>query len=116
MQDFTPKLSDYDVGYMVNGHHRYAYQDTDELHLVLQCDLSGYEVIFIEVVTGERLYTLDGVMRTDGSFTQSEKESLRLIARFCFKRCNDDDSELKMLKILKEHDKLIQMRMKIYKS
>ncbi|XP_076885460.1 serine/threonine-protein kinase BIK1-like [Bidens hawaiensis] len=112
-EDFTTKLSDYDVGYMVNGHHRCAYLDTDKVQLVLQCDPSGYEVIFIEVVTGERLYNLHRVKRIDGFFTQSGKESLSHIARLCLEMCNDDDSELKMLTILKEHDKLIQRSKKL---
>ncbi|XP_021981196.1 probable LRR receptor-like serine/threonine-protein kinase At1g67720 isoform X1 [Helianthus annuus] len=106
-EDFTAKLS-------VNG--KYAAPDNDGLELVLQSNLSGYEVVFIEILTGERIFYLNKLLKIDRLFRECGKDTLSHIAQFCYKICDEVDSESKMLKMLKEHDKLIQRRLKNWLS
>ncbi|XP_076888503.1 putative serine/threonine-protein kinase PBL10 [Bidens hawaiensis] len=114
-EDFTAKLSDYDVTYIVNGRYDIASPDYDGLELVLQSDLSGYEVVFIEVLTGERVYK-SNIVKIDRFFLRHGKESLHHIANLCFAICNEVDAEKKMVTMLKEHDKLIRRRLKMWLS
>ncbi|XP_076888506.1 serine/threonine-protein kinase BIK1-like [Bidens hawaiensis] len=81
-EDFTAKLSDYDVTYIVNGQYDIAYPDYEGPELVLQSNLSGYEVVFVEVLTGERLNN-SKIVKIDRLFRQNGKESLHHIAQLC---------------------------------
>ncbi|MFS7966422.1 putative protein kinase RLK-Pelle-CrRLK1L-1 family [Helianthus anomalus] len=114
-EDFTTKLSDYDVTFIVNGQYDKAYPDYDGLELVLNSDLSGYEVLFVEVLTGERLYN-SNIVKIDRLFRRYGKESLHHISHLCFAICNEADSEKKMVTMLKEHDKLIRRKLKSWLS
>ncbi|KAK9074071.1 hypothetical protein SSX86_006668 [Deinandra increscens subsp. villosa] len=99
-KDFTPTLSCNDEG-------PYDLADPDTDGLVLACDLSGYKVIFVEVLTRYPIchsYSIDKINRL---CSQCGKESLDHFATLCFKICNEVDSESKMLAILKDHDELI---------
>lgn len=109
------KLSDYDVTYIVKGQYDIAYPYYEGPELVLQSNLSGYEVVFVEVLTGERLNS-SNIVKIDRFFRQNGKESLHHIAQLCFAICNEMDSESKMLTMLKEHDKLIRRRLKSWLS
>ncbi|KAK1418452.1 hypothetical protein QVD17_27597 [Tagetes erecta] len=115
-EDFTAKLSDYDVAFLVNGQYDLASRECDGLELALKSDLSGYEVVFLEVLTGERIYYLNEVLKIDRLFRECGKESSRHIAQLCFEMCNEVDVESKMLTMLKEHAKLIRRRLKSWLS
>ncbi|KAI7757439.1 hypothetical protein M8C21_009319, partial [Ambrosia artemisiifolia] len=105
-EDFTVKLSGYD-----SGHYNLAEPDIDGLDLVLECNLSGYKVIFVEGLTGKRIYRSNRVAKINRFFRECGKESLDRITETCWEICNEVDSESKMLTMLKEHDKLIHERL-----
>ncbi|KAJ0524677.1 putative protein kinase RLK-Pelle-CrRLK1L-1 family [Helianthus annuus] len=101
-EDFTAKIADYDSNLYVQSN-----PDIDRVDLALECNLSGYKVIFMEVLTGERILSSNRVANINSFFSEFGKESLDHIALLCFEICNEVDSESKMLTILKEHHELI---------
>ncbi|KAJ0702163.1 putative protein kinase RLK-Pelle-CrRLK1L-1 family [Helianthus annuus] len=100
-KDFVAKLSDYGVTYK---------RTTDDLsdhnsppRKPLQMDLSGFTVILAEVVTGRRIFDERELDITDDKLLRHGKMPMREIARLCFDTCYGVESELKMIKILKEY-------------
>ncbi|XP_076885462.1 putative serine/threonine-protein kinase PBL1 [Bidens hawaiensis] len=111
-EDFTPKLSGYDITLLVDGQYNIANPDYDGMGLVPESNLSGYELVFMEVLTGEQIHNSNRAQWIDLLFRKCGKVSLRRIAQLCFKICNEVDSKYKMLRMLKEHNVLIQRRLK----
>ncbi|KAJ0466522.1 hypothetical protein HanIR_Chr14g0673041 [Helianthus annuus] len=66
-------------------------------------DLSGFTVILAEVVTGRRIFDERELDITDDKLLRHGKMPMREIARLCFDTCYGVESELKMIKILKEY-------------
>ncbi|KAI3797451.1 hypothetical protein L1987_32708 [Smallanthus sonchifolius] len=91
--DVTEKISYYIVAY------ESSRSPPREL---LQMDLSGFTVIFAEVLTGRRILNESELDTIDDKFLQDGKMSLRDIARSCFEGCYDKESESKMLEMLEE--------------
>ncbi|KAM0031069.1 putative protein kinase RLK-Pelle-CrRLK1L-1 family [Helianthus debilis subsp. tardiflorus] len=112
-EDFTAKLSDYDVSTLVDAENNIAYLDIYGA-LELKSNLSGYEVVFVEVLTGERIYSSNRLEKIDRLFCQCGNGSLQHIAQLCFEICNEVDSESKMVTMLNEHDVLIRNRLKLW--
>ncbi|KAJ0891529.1 putative protein kinase RLK-Pelle-CrRLK1L-1 family [Helianthus annuus] len=111
--DFTAKLSDYDVSTLVDAQYNIAYPDIYGA-LELKSNLSGYEVVFVEVLTGERIYSSNRLEKIDRLFHQCGNGSLQHVAQLCFEVCNEVDSESKMVTMLNEHDVLIRSRLKLW--
>lgn len=114
LQDFTAKLSDYEVNALVGGEYSIAFPDTTDGVSELKSSISSYEVVFVEVLTGERIYNSNRLVKIDSLFPQCGKESLRHISRLCLEICDEVDSESKMLTMLMEHDVLIRSRLKFW--
>ncbi|KAJ0891542.1 putative protein kinase RLK-Pelle-RLCK-VIIa-2 family [Helianthus annuus] len=111
-QNYKPKLLDYDVRALLGDRYYIADPDVKGSELVLQCNLSGYQIIFMEVLTGEPVYESSRAEKIDRLFHQFGKESLYNIAELCFEICNELDAKSKMVRILQEHDELIRRRLR----
>ncbi|KAK1417007.1 hypothetical protein QVD17_26129 [Tagetes erecta] len=103
-EDYTPKLWGYVYDY-------YNPPSLGVLSIVLRCNLSGYKVILVEVLTGTRMYSSKRVEKINRMFSHYGKQSLDRIAELCFEMCNEMDLESNMLTMLKEQDELIQERL-----
>ncbi|KAJ0752054.1 hypothetical protein HanPI659440_Chr09g0319921 [Helianthus annuus] len=79
--------------------------------LELTSNLSGYEVVFLEVLTGHTTIYSAKLEKIESVYGECGKESLLHIVKLCFKICNEEDSESKMVTMLKEHDELIRERL-----
>ncbi|PWA43492.1 serine/threonine/dual specificity protein kinase, catalytic domain-containing protein [Artemisia annua] len=119
-EDFTVKLAGYDITKIVHGHYPQSSLNFNGLvdgdyypgcdPLVLQSNLSGFKVIFAEVVTGEQISSESKLKKIDLIWRQRRGRSLSSIAEICFGICNDVDSESNMLKVLKKYEKYIHVR------
>nr|XP_043629714.1 probable LRR receptor-like serine/threonine-protein kinase At4g29180 [Erigeron canadensis] len=113
-EDFTAKLSDYDVTQIVNGYYPnnndFLYDDyyAEFKPLPLRSNLSGFAVVLAEVLTGKHTFYGNEIEKIDSFLLQLGKMSITHIAELCFKNCNELDSESKMLTILEEYEKYIQ--------
>nr|XP_043625069.1 probable serine/threonine-protein kinase PBL10 [Erigeron canadensis] len=107
-KEFTAKLSDYDVTKIVYGYCTCAYDKGDPSYyypgcgpLLLQSNLSGFEVVFAEILTGKRIF-----LEKENWLEFEENYYYKNLAKICYTSCNDMDSESRMLTILKEFDKM----------
>ncbi|KAI3495990.1 hypothetical protein L1887_38338 [Cichorium endivia] len=109
-EDFTAKLSDYDVTKLMHsGYPEYNGERDDYCFagcqpVKLQTNLSGFTVVLAEVLTGEEISTEYEFKEIAEMFIQHGKTSLFNIAETCFEICNEVDSESKMLKIFEEYE------------
>lgn len=83
------------------------YDGTKLVLVRLQSNLSGFTVVFAEVLTGKQISNHNEFQKIDELFIQHGKMSLAHIAKSCFKSCNEVDSESKMLGILAEYEQYI---------
>ncbi|KAI3709391.1 hypothetical protein L2E82_39153 [Cichorium intybus] len=110
-EDFTAKLSGYDVTKLVFGCYpqpskrleRSYYAPWVELPQ-LQSNLSGFTVVFMELLIGKKIYNEDKFKKIDDLFLKHVNLSLVDTAKTCFEICNKVDSESKMLRILKKYE------------
>ncbi|KAL7590795.1 hypothetical protein Lser_V15G33135 [Lactuca serriola] len=75
----------------------------------LQSNLSGFIVVFAELLTGKRISDDVEFQKIDDLLIQHGKTSFVDIAQSCFGICNDVNSESKMLRILKEYEHCIPL-------
>ncbi|KAI3495989.1 hypothetical protein L1887_38337 [Cichorium endivia] len=111
-EDFTAKLSGYDITKLERGYYPRTIPPSKHLESgdyapwvgisELQTDLSGFIVLFAEVLTGKHMSDEDEFQKIDDLFIQHGKFSLVDIAKSCFEICNEVDSESMMLRILEE--------------
>ncbi|GJZ03261.1 receptor-like protein kinase FERONIA [Tanacetum coccineum] len=81
-KDFTAKLSGYDITMLVDGHYP-SYDNGSDIGdyypwfypFELQSNLSSFEVIFAEVLTGEQISNPNELWTLDRLFIESGKES-----------------------------------------
>ncbi|XP_021981190.1 receptor-like protein kinase FERONIA isoform X2 [Helianthus annuus] len=59
-EDFTAKIADYD-----SNHYVLSNPDIERVDLALECNLSGYKVIFMEVLIGERIFSSNRVAKIE---------------------------------------------------
>ncbi|KAI3709392.1 hypothetical protein L2E82_39154 [Cichorium intybus] len=102
-KEYMVKLSDYDVMKLVLGDNYLGMGTSD-----LQCNLSGFTVVFAEVLTGKHDHNQNELQKIDELFIQHGKMSLVDIAKSCLNICNEVNSESKMLRILKEYEQYIK--------
>ncbi|PWA56800.1 serine/threonine/dual specificity protein kinase, catalytic domain-containing protein [Artemisia annua] len=115
-EEFTAKLSDYDVTKLVHGcyppnHHDfddYYYPGGEPLHP--QSNFFGFRVVFTEILTGQRIPNAIELGKIEHSFNYDDKKSLADIAKLCFEICDEVNSESKMVTILEKYEKLLQTR------
>ncbi|GJW99202.1 probable receptor-like protein kinase isoform X1, partial [Tanacetum coccineum] len=117
-EEFTAKLSDYDVTKLVHGwypshNHHDPFNINDypvgywpPLHL--QSNLAGFKVVFAEILTGECISTSNDLRNIEHLFNKIKENLLDNLARLCFKECNEVDSESMMVRILKKYDHRLQ--------
>nr|XP_043630914.1 probable serine/threonine-protein kinase PBL4 [Erigeron canadensis] len=117
-EDFTAKLSDYDVTMLVHGRYTEFYYSNEPgdytpgcRPLLLQSNLSGFRVLFAEIITGERIPNEKRKNEIDHLVMRYGNKSLDDLADICFEICNEVDAESNMVTILKEHYKLTRNRM-----
>ncbi|XP_023730055.1 serine/threonine-protein kinase PCRK2 [Lactuca sativa] len=115
-QDFTAKLSGYDVTKLARGRYPRSINPPEDLVYApwvelsqLQSNLSGFTVVFAELLTGKRIYDDDEFQKIDDLLMQHGKTSLVDVAQSCFRICNEVHSESKMLRILKEYEHCIPL-------
>ncbi|KAI7754568.1 hypothetical protein M8C21_013462 [Ambrosia artemisiifolia] len=116
-EDFTAKLSDFDVTMLVHGHYpckimednnRLTGQFASSLKPIsLRMDHCGFAVVLAEVLTGKQISCEYVVEMIDDLFLLHGRTSLYSVVQSCFRICNEVDSELKMFAILEEYDKYI---------
>ncbi|GJT85372.1 probable receptor-like protein kinase isoform X1 [Tanacetum coccineum] len=112
-EDFTVKLSDYEVTKLLHGHYSYNIRDDSGLvygdyypgfkPFQLQSNLDGFTLVLMEVLTGTQI-SYENDQKIDELLVQYGKMPLRRIARLFFEMCNEVDSESKMLTLLEEYD------------
>nr|KAJ0197460.1 hypothetical protein LSAT_V11C700360600 [Lactuca sativa] len=114
--DFTAKLSGYDVTKLARGRYPRSINPPEDLVYApwvelsqLQSNLSGFTVVFAELLTGKRIYDDDEFQKIDDLLMQHGKTSLVDVAQSCFRICNEVHSESKMLRILKEYEHCIPL-------
>ncbi|XP_076900749.1 uncharacterized protein LOC143554992 [Bidens hawaiensis] len=113
-EDFTAKLSDYDITKFVHGHYP---NNNDSLHdhayflgfkpLALQTNLYGFTVVLAEVLTGRLIFYEHEVQKIDDFLLQRGKMLLSHIANSCIEMVDDVDCESKVLTMLEEYEKYI---------
>ncbi|XP_076921842.1 putative serine/threonine-protein kinase PBL11 [Bidens hawaiensis] len=112
-ENFTAKLSDYDIAKLVHGHYP---NSNDSLHddyilgfkpLALQTNLYGFTVVLAEVLTGRLIFYEHDVQKIDDFLLQRGKMPLSHIAKSCFQMVDDVDCESKVLTMLGEYEKYI---------
>ncbi|KAJ9551378.1 hypothetical protein OSB04_015423 [Centaurea solstitialis] len=89
-EEFKAKLSDYDITKLVDGDHTGEPSE-------LECNLSGFTVVFAEVLTGKRISKEKEFKKDDSLWLE------RLIAKVCFEICNKGNSERQMLKVVEKY-------------
>nr|GEX72953.1 probable receptor-like protein kinase At5g61350 isoform X1 [Tanacetum cinerariifolium] len=112
-EDFTVKLSDYEVTKLLHGHYSYNIRDDSGLvygdyypgfkPFQLQSNLDGFTLVLMEVLTGTQI-SYENDQKIDELLVQHGKMPLRRIARLFFEMCNEVDSESKMLTLVEEYD------------
>ncbi|KAI3709389.1 hypothetical protein L2E82_39151 [Cichorium intybus] len=110
-EDFTAKLSGYDITKLVHGGYPRNTLSDDNNEIgdyypgfhpsQLQSNLSGFTVVFTEVLTGKQISNENEFQKTDDLL--HGKISLIDIAYKCFQICYGVHSESKMLKILEQY-------------
>ncbi|PWA93403.1 serine/threonine/dual specificity protein kinase, catalytic domain-containing protein [Artemisia annua] len=91
-EEFTVKLSDYDVTKLVHG----CYPSHDDWYNYGEC-YPGYKIL-----TGQPISTEKELRGIDCFFKKDIKKSLNDIAKLCFEICNEVNSESKMVTILEK--------------
>ncbi|CAI9293409.1 unnamed protein product [Lactuca saligna] len=101
-EDLTAKLSGYDFTKLEHGYYPRSIQPSKHLESCdyapwvevsqLQCNLSGFTVVFAEVLTGKQISNDDEFQMIDNIFIQHGKKSLVHIAESCFQICNEVNS------------------------
>ncbi|KAI7754563.1 hypothetical protein M8C21_013457 [Ambrosia artemisiifolia] len=116
-EDFTAKLSDCELTKLAHGHYPYNIRDDNGLvygdyyprfkPIQLQSNLDGFTLVLMEVLTGKQISYDNEVQRMDDLLLQRGKMSIRNIAKLCFEKCNEVDSESTMLTLLEEYEMYI---------
>ncbi|XP_024984152.1 uncharacterized protein LOC112520082 [Cynara cardunculus var. scolymus] len=115
-KDFTAKLSNFKVS---EDFERYTHEDNNLIKgnyylghepdpIELEDDVSGFTVVFMEVLIGTRIYGHKDLRKINDYFKREGKKSLRRIAKLCFEICNEVDSESRILTTLEEYEEHIK--------
>ncbi|XP_024984685.1 uncharacterized protein LOC112520487 isoform X2 [Cynara cardunculus var. scolymus] len=115
-KDFTAKLSNFKTTYdfapymhkhikLVQGEY---YPGCEPSPIELEDDVSGFTVVFVEVLIGTKISDYIDLWSIDDYLIKQGKKSLRLIAELCFEICNEVDSESRILTILEEYEEHIK--------
>ncbi|PWA82772.1 serine/threonine/dual specificity protein kinase, catalytic domain-containing protein [Artemisia annua] len=115
-EEFTAKLSDYDVTKLVHGCYRPDLDDSHNLayyfptYKPLLSNFSGFRLVFTEILIGQRISNAIELEKIEHSFNYDDKKPLADIAKLCFEICDEVNSESKMVTILEKYEKLLQTR------
>ncbi|KAL7592899.1 hypothetical protein Lser_V15G33128 [Lactuca serriola] len=114
-EDFTAKLSGYDVTKLIQGCYpketlHVRYPDIGDYYpgwsepLELERNLSGFTVVFAELLTGISIPNEKSLQKicNECFINQHGKLSMDDIAKKCFQICNEVNSESRMLRILEK--------------